>query len=662
MKHNNFYLLLDLSLDPPEENQEKIDAAIKKKQAEWSKQRNHPTYGIQAKQFIGFIPEIRRIMADPDLRRQEAEKANAILAENNKDKFSAIDRHLSIYNSKGAVTSQEIQKLVKIHSVETDEILKWMLKKEKEKKTSPISERKEENKAAFPVEKKLDEILKSLAIRIRKGFILEDEITYLSKTYNIDPGDIQKNIPFPVQTKKDQPVAEIPQPLDQTIFKTINDNLKIVGKKTLYEFLELPVGSGLETLRNRADKIQKDLLGVSKKDAAVTAGSTLAGHCRTIFKVPETRISYDISRARSILELLDSDINIAEFDGVVRSEYTDAIIKNAAELGMSHKEAYDYIEEYCSQKNWKVKSKQKKKRLLMITSIAASLIIVIIAVSIFLITYFRNEQLREEFSQVLTTIEAQKKLEDKKETLIQYLKSREKNQFAIEAEKKIDLIENQIKKRDALEEKDYQSAVKKASTFLADQEYEKAQTLYNNYLEKHPDGKHAKEINNNVSGIPNLIETRDFQAINQIPEADLKKRLEAAKKYLNNYPQGQFHTDVEKTIMDMEEPYFNLVRQEITIQEKQKNWKVCIDLCDRYVTYFPESKHENQLTGERYFFTKQLEKTTLLQQLAQKVEMKTDDPDTVIKIYEDYLKNNPDSPIQYEVKKLLAMIQKNSKK
>ncbi|MBA4369858.1 MAG: hypothetical protein C0403_19695, partial [Desulfobacterium sp.] len=564
MKHNNFYLLLDLSLNPPEEDQEKIETAIKKKQAEWSKQRNHPTHGIQAKQFIGFIPEIRRIMADPNLRKQEAEKANAILSEKNKDKFSAIDRHLSIYQSKGIVTSQEIQKLVKIHSVETDEILKWMLKKEKEKKTSPISARKDEKKTELPVEKKLDEILKSLAIRIRKGFILEEEITYLSKTYNIDPGDIKKNIPFPVQAKKDPSVAEVPQPLDQTIFKTINDNLKIVGKNNLYEFLELPIGSDLETLKKRAAKIQQELLGVSKKDAAMTAGSTLAGHCRTIFKLPETRISYDISRARSILELLDSDIDIAQFDGVIRSEYTDAIIKNAAELGMSYEEAYDYIEEYCTQKNWKVKSKQKRKRLLTITSIAASVVIVVIAASIFLITYYRNEQLRQEFSQVLTTIETQKKLEDKKETLIQYIKSRKKNQFSIEAEKKISLIENLIKKRNALEEKDYQSAIKKASTVLAGKKYEKAQTIYNNYLEKHPDGKHAQEINKSVSEIPNLIETRDFQAINQIPNTDLLKRLEAAKQYLKNYPQGQFHTDVEKTIMDMEEPYFALIRQEVT--------------------------------------------------------------------------------------------------
>lgn len=662
MKHNNFYLLLDLSIDPPEENPEIIEAAIKKKQAEWSKQRNHPTHGIQAKQFIGFIPEIKRILSDPDLRKQEAEKAIAILDEKNKDKFSVIDRHLSIYQSKGTVTSQEIQKLVKIHSVETDEILKWMLKKEKEKKASPISEGKEENKTALPVEKKLDEILKSLAIRIRKGFILEEEISYLSKTYNIDPGDIQKNIPFPVHTKKDPPVSEIPQPLDQTIFKNINDNLKIVGKKNLYDFLELPVGSDLETLRKRAAKIQKDLLGVSKKDAAVTAGSILAGQCRTIFKLPETRISYDISRARSILELLDSDIDIAEFDGVIRSEYTDAIIKNAAELGMSYEEAYDYVEEYCLQKNWKVKSKKKRKRLLTITSIAVSIIVVIIAASIFLLTYFRNKQLLQEFSQVQTTIKAQQKLEDQKETLIQYIKSHEKNQFTIEAEKQISLIAIQIKKRNALDERDYQSIIKETSTILADQKYEKARTLYKRYLENHPDGKHALEINKKLSGIPNLIEVRDFKAISQIPDTDLPKRLEAAKQYLNNYPKGQFHPEVEKTIMDLEEPYFNLVRQEITMQEKQKNWKACIDLCDRYVSYFPESNHENQLTGERYFFTKQLEKTTLLHQLAKKVEMKTDNPDAMIEIYMDYLKNNPDSPIQYEVKKLIAMIQKNGKK
>ena len=73
MKRKNLYILLGLSIEPPEEDAEKIEAAIQKKQNEWSKLLNHPTKGIQAKQFISLIPEIQKVMADPALRKKEAQ-------------------------------------------------------------------------------------------------------------------------------------------------------------------------------------------------------------------------------------------------------------------------------------------------------------------------------------------------------------------------------------------------------------------------------------------------------------------------------------------------------------------------------------------------------------------------------------------------------------
>ncbi|MFH2065539.1 MAG: hypothetical protein ABIK15_10110 [Pseudomonadota bacterium] len=656
MKRKNFYLLLDLPVDPPEDDPDKIEAAIQKKQAEWSKQCNHPTRGIQAKQLIDFIPEIRKVMSDPELRKKEAKNADAILAKRTGDKFKAIDRHLSIYNSKGMVTSQEIQKLVKIHSVETDEILKWMLKKEKSASTP--AKTKTEKITELTQEQKLEAIFKSLAIRMRKGFILEKEILHLSRTYHIDRGEIVKTIPFPVQEKNDPPATGVPAPIDQAIFKTINGNLKIVGKETLYEFLELPALSDLETLCNRAAKIQQKLQGVGKKDAAVTAGSILAGHCKTIFTSPETRISYDIAQAQSFLALLDSDMNIAELNGVIRSEYTEAIMNNAAELGMSREEASDYIEEYCSRKNWKVRSKQKKKRFLAIASLVIASVLFVAGISIYLITSLQDKRLSNEYRQVLTSIEMQKKLEDKKETLLSYIGSHGKNRFTNEAEKKLALIDSMIRKRNALDEKNYQSTVTETSALLADLQFEKAEAVYNSYLKNHPDGRHVPEIQKKRSGLPDFIDSRDFQAIHRIPETDLKERLNTAIQYLKNHPQGQYHQQVTKMVADLEEPYFIFIRQEITKQEKRKDWKACIELCDRYIAYFPKGKHQNQLKGEQYFFSKQLEKTTLLQELARKVEREQTDPTAVIRIYSEYLKSHPDSPIQYEVRKLLESVQK----
>ena len=662
MKRNNFYILLGLSLDPPEADPDKIEAAIKKKQAEWSKLRNHPTRGIQAKQLIGFIPEIRKIMLDPDLRSKEAASALNLIAKQKRSKFETIDRHLSIFASKGDITSPEIQKLVKIHSVETDDILKWMLKKEKEKQTSSAPETKRIKRKALPQDQKLEQIVNSLTIRMRKGYILQKEIQYLSKTYNIDQNEIIKNIPFPVLEKEGPTADSLLKPIDATILKTVENNLKVVGKETLYDFLELPAGSDLEKLRTRAEKMQQELQGVSKKDAAVTAGSILAGHCKTIFKQQETRISYDIARARSFLNQLNSDIDIAEFQGVIRSEYTEAIIQNAAEFGMSEEEAAEYIEEYCSKKNWKVKSKKKTRRMMAATAIGFASVILLIGATLFIVTSLKNKKLAQEFDQVLATVTTQKKLEDKKVTLQNYIKTHEKNQYTVTAQQKITFLDTQIRKRNAQDKKDYQAAVKDASQAMVEKQFEKAESLYKQYLKKHPDGVHVKEIRTLAARIPGLIDERDFQAIGSLPETDFRKRLEAAMHYLETHKNGKFRADVAGTISQLDDPYAKTLRNEIAGLEKQNNWQACIALCDQYIAYFPKGKHLNQFKGEQYFYTKQLEKQTLLQELAQKVAKKQGNPDAVVKIYEEFLTKNPNSPIKYEVKKQLALIQKKSKK
>ena len=59
MDRINFYQLLELQINPPENNAETIENAIKKKQSHWSRLRNHPTKGIQARHYISLLPEIR---------------------------------------------------------------------------------------------------------------------------------------------------------------------------------------------------------------------------------------------------------------------------------------------------------------------------------------------------------------------------------------------------------------------------------------------------------------------------------------------------------------------------------------------------------------------------------------------------------------------------
>lgn len=113
MDRDNFYILLELPVNPPEENPNKIEAAISKKRIEWSKLRNHPTKGRKAQLYLGLIEQIRLVMLDGAQRRTEAELAREFFKEAEKKKNKDLDGAIEILSSKGKITGKEIENLVK---------------------------------------------------------------------------------------------------------------------------------------------------------------------------------------------------------------------------------------------------------------------------------------------------------------------------------------------------------------------------------------------------------------------------------------------------------------------------------------------------------------------------------------------------------------------
>ncbi len=109
----NFYLLLDLPFDPPEHDPGVIAAAVKRKQAEWSKLRNHPTKQRKAQQYLGLLPEIKRVMADDGLRKLQASEARTRHAEAEKEKFRKLDAAIKLLSSKGVIYEKEIAAIAK---------------------------------------------------------------------------------------------------------------------------------------------------------------------------------------------------------------------------------------------------------------------------------------------------------------------------------------------------------------------------------------------------------------------------------------------------------------------------------------------------------------------------------------------------------------------
>ena len=227
MSRVNFYQLLDLKINPPESDPEVIESAIKRKQAEWSRLRNHPTKGTQARQFISLLNEIRKTMADPTLREKEARNAVELLKKKLETKFKSIDNHVFLFCSKGDITDEEITRLSEFHRVKPQIIQRrvdrWRKKhghaleihlahllingRPDEKTIGKIASQFQTTPEA--VHEVLNKLLNErsieleayINIQIRKGFMSEKEISSLAEIYTLDQGDILRRVRCPIKKK-----------------------------------------------------------------------------------------------------------------------------------------------------------------------------------------------------------------------------------------------------------------------------------------------------------------------------------------------------------------------------------------------------------------------------------------------------------------------------
>ena len=106
----NYYLILEL--DPDETDENCISGAIKKKQSQWSRERNHPNTKIkrEAQQYLAEIASIKKIMLDTNARQEEARKAKKIVS-GIRDKHHEAFAEAVLLLSKGNVTDQAIKNL-----------------------------------------------------------------------------------------------------------------------------------------------------------------------------------------------------------------------------------------------------------------------------------------------------------------------------------------------------------------------------------------------------------------------------------------------------------------------------------------------------------------------------------------------------------------------
>ena len=107
----NYFILLELPFDPPEGDAGKINEAISKKQAQWSRDQLNPVKKAKASEYLATLEDIKKVMLDPAARKQEAVKAKQIKS----SKAKELEAKLSLYRAKGdELSEKDLKQLLKV--------------------------------------------------------------------------------------------------------------------------------------------------------------------------------------------------------------------------------------------------------------------------------------------------------------------------------------------------------------------------------------------------------------------------------------------------------------------------------------------------------------------------------------------------------------------
>ena len=679
MSRVNFFQLLELRINPPESDPRAIASAIKRKQAEWSRMRNHPTKGTQARQYISLLTEIRKVMEDAELREKEAQQALELLKKKLEAKFKIIDGHVQLLGYKGDITENELSRLAKFHKVKPQIIKRrvdrWRKKhgsalqahlnqlliyeKPDEKRIEKIAaqfDTTSENVSAViksTLEERSSELDSYINIQVRKGFMAQKEISDLADIYVLEQGEILRHIRCPIKKDSDTDTDGAYQ-IDGTVIQFINENLNIVEQDSLYSFLGLFPGSTLEALQKKAIEKENDIRKIAQKDAFVTASGVLAGQCISIFKTDESRYAYDLSRARSLLRKLNHEIDLAANNDSIGIAYYHFLLRKAVSFGAIPSEAREHILAYCKSKGWKVEQPKKRINLKRYARVALiTLAVLLISGSTFWYFYFSKQRLKEEYNQAVIEAGKQPSLEAQIRTFEAYLAQQDNNsELAERAQKNIASIRKRIAQRDF---KDVTGTTEK---LFADQQYEEINSIYQKFLSKHSDTAWAKSIHQKMAEIPALIDDRDYQKVKSIGINEPEKTAHAGNQYLRQHPEGTHVPQVMRIIKSVETPYYRNVVNALKQYEKNGDWNQSIKLCSRFIEVYRDSSSALKLKERRDRYQINLQNENILDSLTAQAGGQDATPQSLQGVYKSFLNNSPNSPAVPLIRNELAKINK----
>jgi hypothetical protein len=257
--------------------------------AKWTKWLNNPKYKVEAQRNKKMIPDMKRVMLDPERRQLEAKAAQAEITSQRKVRQAELEQQLSILQVNKQIPQLLVEGLTKgdFKDFSFDEIR--------------------------IVAQRMD-------LRVTNGGA--------TGTETFTP----------------------PPTLEPAKMSAIGRNLRAIEKQDLYDFLELSRSTASSDLVNKADMIYKDSQK-GKRDDISNARAALAGEAKVIFSSADQHTRYNNSINEQQWDDVKSSFdNIARTMKRIQAAQFDNLVLAARNKGLDATEAAQRIRFWAQQR------------------------------------------------------------------------------------------------------------------------------------------------------------------------------------------------------------------------------------------------------------------------------------------------------------------------
>ena len=381
----------------------------------------------------------------------------------------------------------------------------------------------------------------------------------------------------------------------------------------------------------------------------------------TVIDIEEASSKTENQINQPVMNILLEAATIREEEGL-RKKKAPAVAKVKKEVADADAEAIIDLEDEVSQaidaflepvaEDVKVPKKRLPKKIVALAVVA----VIILGAGTFLaMRFIKSKRIEDAYKSAWANVENQSGLRAKVAILQSFIDAHPESELAQNAAGKIKEIRNLFAKQD------FKLTMSKAEELIKNNNNEELTAVYQAYLRKHPRSIHTATIRQKIKEISLLNANKDYDELVKSASSGTIERISSYFKYLEKHPDGKHRDEVKKLIAGMSAEYYRFVSQEITSYSNQEDWEQCIQLCDTFVTIYPDHKMTNEIKKFKAFAGERLKDQKILADLKQNAERAGHDYKAAKQVYFDYLNAHPDSSLKNKIIAEITMLKEHER-